>query len=259
MIRWIIGLVAPNLLRVALGGVLFGGSVSSWLLGWTDWKTAGLFLVCCVLIGLLTTTPSKTTRLMIAVVLGAALYIKGRIDEGLPHDKEIAELEESHNKAIASLHEQYKTSSEYEEARQARVHQEALQRADNIKAEFDSVKQRLRAELDKLKSEAANATDTAPVLDATDIAALNRLRYDPRTRARTRPVRGVKTKAWRSAGLDAKALPKASGVPKGRNVKVRTKGRVGPGRKAVRAVPAAPWFLGKTCEGSRCRIKWQWF
>lgn len=260
LVRIGLGALAPHLITMALGSLVVGGGAAAWFVGWTDWKTAGLLVLCLVLVGLLFTSESKAARVLIALVVGVTLYAKGRIDEGLTHDNTLEALAKAHQVEIATLRGNHAQALKTERERQETEGQKALLAAAEAKESFTQAKAQLKLELDRIKEGAKHATDADYlVFNADDIADLNRLRYDPAKRKGRGSVRSGPTKHKGSPKLDGKALPAPAKVRGYVHEQETGKGSRGPGREVVRAVPTKAPAVSQACQGEGCSIKWRGF
>ena len=172
MITWIVRYAILYAIPLAIGGALSAGGFSAWLAGWTDYKSAILMVIVIGVVLYAITTNSVIGRVAAALVIVAACYIKGRIDEGL---KTEARLEAQ----AASIHAAYKEATDAERARQASEAEAASQRAEAAKTEWEAERLRLRAELKQLSKGALDDKDAARDAFSVDaINRLNRLRFD---------------------------------------------------------------------------------
>jgi len=170
--------VLPGLLSLLIGG----GGLGAWAFDLTDWKTAGLLVVAIGLSVTLLWTQSSWARIAIAIVVAGVLYLKGRIDEGISKDLEIATVKKQHEQTVATIHKTYADASEAEKARQETANSEARKRAEEATLVFTEERKSLRAELQRLKTEAANDKEAKrPAFSLDAIDRLNRLRHAPKS------------------------------------------------------------------------------
>jgi hypothetical protein len=255
----------PYLVQIALGSALFGGGLMTWLAGWSDWQTSVLLVFSLTLVAFLATSNSKASRVGMALVIGATLYIKGRIDEDVSHEAEMDSLktsmEISHKADIARMRAAHDAALKVEEERQARISETLKQQAEAEKDVFDKAVSSLKEELRKIKEGAKDAADAdSPVLDTDDVRSLNRLRHDPKQRKPGRtPVRRGKAKTSQGPVLDASPLSKTAGVPRKADEKAGSGGWMGLGFLSGGSLPASTLGLGQACEGAGCSISWRGF
>lgn len=199
--------VLPGLLSLLVGG----GGLGAWAFNLTDWKTAGLLVGAVGLSLVLFWTQSPIARIAIAIVIAATLYLKGRIDENIRGEAELAALKKQHEENVTTIHKTYADASKVEEARQEAANTEARKRADEAKVTFDEERKGLRAELQRLKGEAANDKDAKrPAFSLDAIDRLNRLRHVPRSGGV--PGSRVSPKNPKTSLLGDAAMPALLGV-----------------------------------------------
>lgn len=177
LLRYGAGFLIPFIVPIGLG-LLFGtGSGMAWLFDWTDYKSSILLAATGTALGYmlfleLTGSKSPLMRLAMAIILAGACYLKGGIDEGLKTQKKILA-------AVSQTHETYKKAYNAETERLKRIEVEMVQQAEVDKRLLGQEKYRLRAELIKIKEEAAaSATSKERSILIESVDRLNRLRHD---------------------------------------------------------------------------------
>lgn len=212
LLRWGLGAVAGWILPGLLLGV---GGLSAWWFEWTDWKTVILLIIAIGLIGQLAITQSPWARFAIALVVAGTCYVKGRIDEGLEMDKQLAIQKQAHKLEVEQIHLTYKQATDAEVRRQAEALQRSREEAERAQGTWETERQQLFDRMERLRKEAADdKSANRPALSADAVNRLNRLRHERRPRAgRGVPADRGKAKARPGALLDATPVPAAATTP----------------------------------------------
>ncbi len=166
----VIGLLLPFLPYILAGLAALGGLGANAWLDFTDWQTAVTFSVVLIACVYVASTKSPWSRLIIAVIIGVALYLKGGIDKE-------ARLAVQHEADKQTIHQNYAAANEAEQARQRRINEEAERAAAVAKEQQDAELASLQ-EQTRLSHEAAGKDIQAdtPSLSLDAVRRLNALR-----------------------------------------------------------------------------------
>lgn len=148
---------------------LAGLGANAWL-DFTDWQTAvtfGVALLACVYVA---STKSPWSRLIIAAIIGVALYLKGGIDKE-------ARLIVQHEADKQAIHLNYAEASREEQARQRKANEEAERAAAAAKEQQDAELASLQDQLARSQAEAAKDVQAdTPSLSLDAVRRINALR-----------------------------------------------------------------------------------